>query len=91
VRRILLVLTVALIMAVMALTMAVPVFAQAADPCTTGETPASPPKEIATPPPDTPPGFTVMAYPDDRAEHSLARAPFTGPNILEDNRCVNSL
>jgi len=36
VSRILLVLTVALVMAVMMVAMAMPVFAQAADPCTTG-------------------------------------------------------
>jgi hypothetical protein len=63
VRRILLVLTVALVMAVMAFAMAMPAFAQTpADPCGTGTTPASPPQEGAapvTPPAQVPPGYEV--------------------------------
>jgi hypothetical protein len=74
----LLVLTVALVMAVMVLTMAMPVFARAADPCTTGDTPSSPPDvggAPATPPPTVPPGYMVRA-PQDRPID--AHSPFTG-------------
>jgi hypothetical protein len=92
VRRILLVLMVALVMVVM-LAMAMPVFAQVADPCTTGDTPSSPPDAGAAPsfpPPLVPPGYIVMAYPDDRAEHSLGGGHFTGPNVNDDTRCFHS-
>ncbi len=78
-RRILLVLTVALVMVALLWVMAMPVFAQAADPCTTGDTPSSPPDVGAapsSPTPDTPPGGTVR---EPEPVQSLARPPFTGP------------
>ena len=88
-RRILLVLTVALVMAVMMLAMAMPVFAQAADPCETGETPAALPLEGASPafpPPDVPPGTSVREPPPPE---SRGGTPFTGPTV--PGRCGNSL
>jgi hypothetical protein len=86
VRRFLLVLTVALVMAVMALAVAMPAFAQAADPCETGTTPASPPDEggsPAAPPPDLAPGTTVREPPPPE---SRGKTPFTGPT----DRCDQS-
>jgi hypothetical protein len=80
VRRVLLVLAVALVMAVMMLAMAMPVFAQAADPCTTGDTPSSPPDAggaPSNPTPDSPPGYTVRNL--DAGTHGQGRGPFTGP------------
>jgi hypothetical protein len=77
VRRTLLVLTVALVMAVMMLAMAMPVFAQAADPCE-GMTPASPPDAGAAPtgvPPESPPGYIVR---EPRVQPPQAKTPFTG-------------
>jgi hypothetical protein len=77
-RRVLLVLTVALVMVVMALAMAMPAFGQAADPCTTGETPASPPDvggAPSNPTPDVPPGY-VVRNPNSAA--GSGTSPFTG-------------
>jgi hypothetical protein len=79
VRRVLLVLMVALVMAVMAVTVAMPAFGQAADPCTTGETPASPPDvggSPQAPPPEQPPGTTVRQPPP---VESHGKGVFTGP------------
>ena len=77
-RRVLLVVTVAIVMAVMMLAMAMPAFARAANPCE-GNTPASPPDEGGAPslaPPETPPGGSVREPPPVQ---SRARSPFTGP------------
>jgi hypothetical protein len=86
VKRVLLVLAVALVMAAVMLVMAMPVFAQAADPCTTGETPASLPAVGAaptSPTPDIPPGaITRQPAPDT----SRGTSPFTGPT----DRCQPS-
>jgi hypothetical protein len=87
-RRMLLILSVALVMVVMAL-VAMPAFGQAADPCTTGDTPSSPPDvggAPASPTPDSPPGYTVRNL-EHPTEHGRARSPFTGPT---DN-CDQSL
>jgi hypothetical protein len=78
VKRVLLVLTVALVMAVMALAMALPAFAQA-NPCETGDTPSSPPDAGGAPssPPSTvPPGFGVR---EDKERPGTSASPFTGP------------
>ena len=87
-RRIMMVLTVALVMAAMALVVAMPAFSQGANPCETGTTPASPPDRGAapsSPTPDSPPGFTVRD--PDAALTGQGRSPFTGPT----GRCDNSL
>jgi hypothetical protein len=81
VKRILLVLTVALVMAVMALVVAMPAFGQAADPCTTGDTPSSPPDvggAPAAPTPDNPPGYSTRND-EHPTLHGRATSPFTGP------------
>ena len=83
-RRILLVLTVALVMSVMAM----PAFARA-NPCETGATPASPPDAGAapsSPTPDTAPGGTVR---QPLPPQSRGVFPFTGPD--EPGRCDHSL
>ncbi len=88
-RRILLVLTVALVMAAMVLAMAMPAFGQAADPCTTGDTPSAPPDVGGTPispTPETPPGYGVQ---DQKERPGESNSPFTGPN--HPGRCDNSL
>ena len=83
-----LILTVALVMAVMALVVAMPAFAQAT-PCETGDTPASPPDVGGapfSPTPGTPPGYAVRL---DKERTGNAESPFTGPN--QPGRCDNSL
>ncbi len=86
-KRVLLIVTVALVMAAMALVVAMPAFARA-NPCETGDTPSSPPAEGAaptSPTPESPPGYVVrepMIHPPQ------AKAPFTGPDPA---RCDNSL
>jgi hypothetical protein len=84
VRRMLLVLTVALIMLVMLVVMAMPVFAQAADPCATGDTPSSPPEAggaPTSPTPTVPPGYDARV---DKERSGHAQSPFTGPT----DRCM---
>jgi hypothetical protein len=82
VRRILLILTVALVMAVVAVVVAMPAFAQGkgpANPCETGDTPSSPPDvggSPTTPPPSTPPGYATRV---DKELPPKSATPFTGP------------
>jgi hypothetical protein len=80
VRRVLLVLTVALVMAVMMVSMAMPAFAQAADPCTTEDTPSSPPEASPTsePPPIVAPGYARRT---DKERPGTSATPFTGPTF----------
>lgn len=88
-KRVLLVLTVALVMAAMVVAMAMPAFVRAADPCKTRDTP-SPPPDVggadASPPPLTPPGYGSRI---SKVRPFQARSPFTGPT--EPGRCDNSL
>ena len=88
-KRLVLVLTVALVMAVMFLAMAMPAFARAANPCETGDTPSSPPDVGAappSPPAEAPPGTAVR---EPQPIQSRGHTPFTGPD--EPGRCDNSL
>jgi hypothetical protein len=90
VKRVLLVFTVALVMALMVLVVAMPAFAQAANPCETGDTPSSPPDvggAPSSPTPDSAPGYTVRD--PEAAISGRGRSQFTGPNL--SGRCDNSL
>ena len=81
-RHVLLLLTVALVMAAVAVVVAMPVFAQEMGPansCETGDTPSSPPDvggAPASPTPYNPPSALVRQPPLDQSHR---HNPFTGP------------